>query len=252
MTDRIWTDEQLSAFLDGELTPQEMEALSQDLEADAALAGRMEKLGTANAVYRDAIGGIDNAPLKASLKAAMDTPPTAQVIAFKPRSISAFVMEHRAIAASLLCAAAVWGVTSATSTDSQSDLLAPGPDGLIVASSPLHQMLEVAATGEVSKVGNAAAVPRLTFAADDGAFCRQFDVTTEDGSSAAIACREDGVWRTQVVAYQLAKPLGEFQTASAARAPALEAFLDAHMPGAPLNAEQEAMLLQRKWAPSQR
>ena len=241
MTQRTWTDEQLSAFLDGELAPQDMDALSQDLEADEALAARMEKLGAADAVYRDAIGGIDNVPLKASLKAAMDTPPTAQVIAFKSRSISAFVMEHRAIAASLLCAAAVWGVTSATSTGSGSDLLAPGADGLIVASSPLHQMLEASATGEVSKIGTTSAVPRLTFASDDGAFCRQFDVTTEDSSSAAIACREDGVWRTQVVAYQLAKPVGEFQTASAARAPALEAFLDAHMPGPPLNAEQEAM-----------
>ena len=248
MIERSWTDDQLSAFLDGELPASDMEALSRDLETDAALAARMERLGSANTAYLNAIGEIDGAPMKAGLKAAMEAPPTAKVLAFKPRSVGAFLREHRAIAASLLCAAAVWGVASTTMSPGAGDPLAPGANGEILASSPLYNMLESGRTGDVVTVSaGVSATPRLTFAAADGGFCRQFDVVQDSGASAAIACRDGGGWRTQVVAYGLTRPSGDFQTASAVRSPALEAFLDQRMAGAPMNAEEEAKLLAEKW-----
>lgn len=247
MTGRMWTDEQLSAFLDGELAPAEMDALALALEADDGLAARMERLGSANAAYLGAVGAIDNAPMKASLKAAMETPPTAKVIAFRPRSIAAFVTEHRAIAASLLCAAGVFGLMS-TMNRGAVDPLAPGADGQIMASSPIHRMLESGKTGEVVTISaSASATPRLTFASDDGGFCRQFDLVSGESASAAIACREGDGWKTQVVAYGLPKPSGDFQTASAGKSEALEAFLDQRMSGAPMNAEDEARLLAGGW-----
>lgn len=248
MTERMWTDEQLSAFLDGELAPADMDALALALEADAGLAARMERLGTANTAYLGAIGAIDAAPIKASLKSVMEAPPTAKVIAFKPRSISAFVIEHRAIAASLLCAAGVFGLMSTMTGSSAVDPLAPGADGQIMASSPIYRMLETGKTGDVVTISaDASATPRLTFASDDGGFCRQFDLVSGESASAAIACRESDVWKTQVVAYGLPKPSGDFQTASAGRSPALEAFLDQRMSGAPMNAEDEAKLLAGGW-----
>lgn len=247
MSERMWTDEQLSAFLDGELAPAEMDALALELEADAGLAARMERLGSANTAYLGAVGAIDDKPMKVSLKAAMDTPPTAKVITFKPRSISAFVTEHRAIAASLLCAAGVFGLMS-TMTRGAVDPLAPGADGQIMASSPIYRMLESGKTGEVVTISaSASATPRLTFAADDGGFCRQFDLVSSESASAAIACRDGDGWKTQVVAYGLPKPSGDFQTASAGKSEALEAFLDQRMSGAPMNAEDEAKLLVGGW-----
>lgn len=248
MTERMWTDEQLSAFLDGELPPAEMDALALAVETDAGLAARMERLGSANTAYLGAIGAIDAAPIKASLKAAMETPPTAKVIAFKPRSIGTFLMEHRAIAASLLCAAGVFGLMSTMTGPGAVDPLAPGADGMIMASSPVYRMLESGKTGEVVTISaSSSATPRLTFASDDGGFCRQFDVVTGESASAAIACRDGDGWKTQVVAYGLTKPSGDFQTASAGRSPALEAFLDQRMNGAPMNAEEEAKLLTGGW-----
>ena len=252
MTGRNWTDEQLSAFLDGELPSQDMDALSRDIESDALLAARMERIGAANAAYVDAVGRIDRAPMSEALKAAIETAADTKVIAFRPRRLTAFLVEHRAMAASLLCAVAVWGVMSTTSNGSPSNPFAPGTDGVIMANSPLHAMLEGALTGEASTIGDATAAPRLTFATDDGSFCRQFDVVTDECVSAGIACREESLWRTQVVAYGLAKPTGEFQTASAARAPALESFLDARMSGAPVNAEEEGRLLRSGWKPVSR
>ncbi len=253
MTHATWTDEQLSAFLDGELSPVETDALARDLEADPDLAARAERLGAANTAFVTSAAQIDDVPVSAALKAAMETPPEAKVIQFRPRSVRAFLVEHRAIAASLLCMAAVWGLMSTMTTGAPSDPFAPGPDGVIVASSPLYRALETARAGEIVAVGmDATATPRLTFASDDGAFCRQLDVIRGDKASAAIACREDEGWRTQVVAYGLARTLGDFQTASAARSPALEAFLDQRMTGAPMNAEEEAKLLHDKWKPTGR
>lgn len=248
MTRAAWTDEQLSAFLDGELTPAEMDTLARDLETDAELAARIERLSAANAAFVISAARIDDIPVSAGLRAAMEPQPGAKVIPFRPRAIGAFLVEHRAVAASLLCAAATFGLVSTMTTGASSDPFAPGSDGVIVANSPLYRVLETARTGDaVSISGGSTATPRLTFATGDGAFCRQFDVIAGDKASAAIACREETGWRTQVVAYGLARTPGDFQTASAERSPALEAFLDQRMSGAPMNAEEEAKLLGDWW-----
>lgn len=243
-----WSDEQLSAFLDGELPEREMEALSRAIAEDRDLSLRVERLRSANAAYVDAIGEIDRAPLSAGLRVAVESPPAAQVIAFRPRKLAGFIAEHRAIAASLVCAAAVWGVMSVAAPGAAPDPFAPGPNGVILAGSPLHRLLESAPTGQAITAGPATAAVRLTFAANDGTFCRQVEVATDDSVSAAIACREDQTWRAQVAAYGLAKSAGDFQTASASRAPSLEAFLDERLSGAPMSAEEEAQLLSSGWA----
>lgn len=248
MTERMWTDEQLSAFLDGELPEQETNELASALENDVQLATRMERLGSATTAYLAAVSEIDARPLKAELQAAMAAPPAAHIIPLRRRSIATFVLEHRAMAAGLVCAAAVASVMSASVKQGVVDPLAPGMDGYIVASSELYRVLETGRTGDgATAVDGTTATPRLTFASTSGDFCRQFDLTTAKGATSAIACREHGGWRTQVVAYGLSKSEGDYQTASAERSPALEAFMDKYMEGAPLSAEDEAKAIQNKW-----
>lgn len=249
MKNTAWTDEQLSGFLDGELATAEMDALARDLESDDDLAARVERLSVANTAFLAFAARIDDVPVSANLKAAMETTPGAKVVKFRQRQLGVFLFEHRAIAASLLCVAAVWGLMSTMTASGPPDPLAPGPDGMIVAGSPLSHMLEASRTGEGIAIGDdAMATARLTFTSADGAFCRQFDLVKGDSASAAIACREEKGWRTQVVAYGLARAPGDFQTASAERSPALEAFLDQRISGAPMNAEEEARLLSDRWA----
>src|SRR5689334_9233286 len=114
---RPWTDEQISAFLDGELNGADMDALGKDVEADAELARRVERLGAANTAFVQAVSAIDSKPMPASVGKLLAETPTAEpasakVLAFRPRSVSGWLMEHRALAASLLCAAIVGGVAS--------------------------------------------------------------------------------------------------------------------------------------------
>jgi hypothetical protein len=172
------------------------------------------------------------------------------VIPFRAK-VGAFLTEHRAIAASLLCAAAVWGVSSNLGGQS-GNVLQTAPDGLIVASSPLHRALETGATSApVQVAANVTATPRLTFASAEGGFCRQFDVASPTGATSAIACREEGQWRTQVAVFGKAGG-GDYQTAAGDRSPALEAFIDKHISGAPLNTAEEAKVLSEHWTRSDR
>ena len=255
MTRTVWTDQQLSAFLDGELAPTEMDALARDMETDTQLAARAETLGAANTAFIADAAQIDAVPLSAKLKVAMETPPiaehaqTAKVIAFRPRAVTAFLMEHRAIAASLLCAVAVGSIASGMAPRPSADPFAPGPDGVILASAPLYQVLESGRTGEAKPLdGGRTATPQLTFASVDGGFCRQVSLSWQATDAAAIFCRGDDGWRPQVVAFGLPKSSLDYQTASAGRSPALEAFLDARMSGTPMNADEEAKLLANGWA----
>jgi hypothetical protein len=242
---RPWTDEQISAFLDGELPAADMDALGKDIEADADLARRVERLGAANRAFVQAVSVIDSKPMPASVGKLLAEAPTAKVLAFRPR-VSAWLNEHRALAASLLCAAIVGGVASGLR--SETDPFAPKADGLILASSPLHHALEGASTGEAVLVSaGVSATPRLTFASDTGAYCRQFDVASQKGVTTAIACREGKAWRTQVAVFGKPGAGPDYQTASGAKSPALEAFIDQHISGAALNAEQEKQAITKGW-----
>lgn len=249
MTGSSWTDEQISAFLDGELGEAETEKLAHEMEADEALSAHVERLRAANRVYVSAVAGIDRRPMPDAAQKILAAPPAAKVIRFRPRAVGAFVTEHRAIAASLLCAAAVWGVAS---------ILSPGPmlpdaGGLVVASSPLHRVLETAASSEPMQIAaGVTAIPRLTFASTDGGYCRQFAVSSSSGATSAIACREEGRWQMQVAVFGPPIPVGDYRTASGPVAPALEAFIDGRISGSPLNAAEEARLLSQGWRRSDR
>jgi hypothetical protein len=243
MTRANWTDEQLSALLDGELADGEMDALSQDIESDKALAGRLERLRGANAAYTAAIGSIDRQPVSAGLNAAL-APPSARVIAFRPGRIGAFVMEHRAIAAGLICAAAVWGVSAGLGP---AEVSFPGANGVILAASPLHRVLEETPSSVTVKLGGAIeATPRLTFATAAGGYCRQYRLNSGSAGSEAIACREQDKWRIEIATFGAAPASGDFVTA-AGLASALDAFIDRTIEGQPLDAAQEAQAIEAGW-----
>lgn len=246
MTTATWTDEQLSAFLDGELPASDMEVLSRDIEADRDLAARLERLGGANAAYRAAIGAIDKQPMSAGLAAAMAAPAPAKVIPLRSRSIGAFVMEHRAMAAALVCAAAVWSVSSAIRPSGQA---LPDLQGQIAASSPLYRVLEETPSSvPVTLPGGAKATPRLTFTTASGDYCRQYQLMSEAGGSEAIACRRNSSWHVEVAVFGVVGGAGDYQTASAPASQTLEAFVDGAIAGSPLNADEEAAAIKSGWS----
>jgi hypothetical protein len=247
-----WSDESLSAFLDGELPAAEMEQLARDLEADAALAARLERLARANRTFLAAASGIDAVPLPdrtqallASEGGAGGKKESAHVIPFPVRRISAFVMEHRAIAAGLLCAAAVYGLGVATGPGQD----VPAASGIILAGSPLHRALEGTPTGETVQVAGGVEIrPQLTFITRDDAYCRQYALQSGAGAVEGIACRGDDGWRLQVASFAPGRTApSDYQSAASGRSAALEAFIETNIAGSPLNASEESAVFARGW-----
>ena len=245
-----WSDDRLSAYLDGELPPEEMAQLARDLASDKALAARLERLAAANQIFLAAASGIDAAPLPGRTRALLageEKEKSARVIAFRPRRIAAFAMEHRAIAAGLICAAAVYGLSVSTLPGQGSGI--PATSGVIAANSPLHQVLEETASGAtVQLAGGGAVRPQLTFLTANGAYCRQYALTSAGGDVEGIACRGEEGWRLQVASFASGRAgPDDYQAAASGRSAALEAFIDANISGAPLNVEGETALLARGW-----
>lgn len=245
-----WSDDKLSAYLDGELQPEEMERLARDIQEDKALAARLDRLASANQTFLAAASDIDAIPLPkgvTTLLADAEKTEGARVIPYRPRRIAAFLVEHRAIAASLVCAVAAYGVGFATFAGRASEI--PASSGLIASSSPLHRALEQGAGGATVRLAGGVEIkPQLTFLTADDAFCRQYELTTAGGAVEGIACREDGAWRVQVASFasgQIDK--GDYRTAASGRSAALEAFIDANISGSPLDAGEERELLARGW-----
>jgi hypothetical protein len=238
-----WDDDKLSAFLDGELPPEEMTALERSLAADTALAARLQQLAGASRAFADSIASIDARPLPASVGSLL-TADGARVIPFRRRSLPLFVMEHRAVAASIVCAAAVWSVAMLTRVPEL-----PASNPLIAANSPLGRALDGAQTGERTEIGRGVSVePQLTFASAADSFCRQYRLASDSAVAEAIACREDETWQVKVTSFAVAARAGpDYQTARSPRSPALEAFIDANIAGDPLDREAEAELIARDW-----
>jgi hypothetical protein len=243
-----WSDDRLSAYLDGELPPAEMEQLARDLAADNVLRARLERLTAANRAFLAAASAIDAAPMpkKAEALLAGDGKAEGRIIAFRPRRIAAFVMEHRAIAAGLVCAAAVYGLSVAALPGQAPDIPA---SGVIASTSPLHRALERNASGEtVQLAGGIAMTPALTFLTTDDMYCRQYELASGAGTASGIACRDGRGWRVQVASFSPGSiGQGDYQTAASGRSAALEAFIDANISGQPLNADEEKAVAARGW-----
>lgn len=254
---REWSDEQLSAMLDGELPEAGVRDLRGDLSVDPALAARLERLRVANQAFQDDAARIDAEPMPAALSRLLARHAGAgheglrhagasNVVPFR-RWLGGTLMEHRAIAASLLCAALVGGLASLRSPTPVSAV--DDDSRVIAAASPLGKVLETGRSATlVSLPGGLAATPRLSFQRADGSFCRQYRLNGPEETTDGVACRENKGWRTELLVFGPATPVtGDYQAASGPAAGLLEEYLGKQMKGAPLNAADEAAAIANRW-----
>ncbi|MBI1360065.1 MAG: hypothetical protein GC155_07245 [Alphaproteobacteria bacterium] len=244
---RTWSDEQLSAMLDGELPEQEARALRLDLSIDADLTARLDRLRVANEAFVASATVMDNRPMPPELARLLAGPSgTNNVVPFR-RRIGAAIVEHRAIAASLLCVAALGGLVSLR-TPSQTP--AAGDDTQLIASaSPLGRVLDTGISAvPVSLPSSVTATPRLSFQRADGRFCRQYRLNEPGQTTDGIACRDPDGWRTELLVFGPAAPATtDYQSASGPAPDLLGTYVDQQMKGAPLNAADETKAIANRW-----
>lgn len=230
------TDEQIAAFLDGRLSGEELRFFEAELENNAGLAEEVARIAENDDLLRAAFDVPMHEPVDQALIERMGLGVAAPVAASAANDNPAFWRRWQlpvggAIAASLALAIVL-------QFDSGSN------DAFSVA-------METTPSSVASSLGGQGKVtPQLTFAANDGRFCREFLKESRRAAETGIACRSDGKWKIEarVKGGSKLQESGEIATAAGANTGALDNAYERLGASDPLDATAEKALIDGKWA----
>ena len=262
-----FSDEKLSAYLDGELSPEEMDQITDAVAASDELAARLEELGSADSWVKEQFAEVDNQPFRADTLAllkdpqdaqapeASGTPETDNIVAFKPMSDTPNppkpVFWGQAIAASI---ALIVGVISGMQFGPGETSGANAPVqfvGSIPQGSQLHHMLEtLPSLQEVTLNGTSdTATAMMTFPTRNGQYCREYAHRSAGAQTRNIACRTDDGW--YITASVASQPSPTAAASGFIPAGAGDDLIDTlivdMMTADALTSEGEAFLLENGW-----
>lgn len=237
------TDEQLSAFIDGELSPGVMKEIAAAIDADANLRRRADALAANDAILKRAYSAIDEAPMPAAVTALLAGPADNVVPLRKKAAAARWSMP---LAASVALGAGVaLGLMLA-----EPGRMAPGGGvmiaGAISPADALHAALEQTPSGDAVAIGGGRTAAMVLTFKSDGAYCRELTIEDAATRSRAIACREGGRWSVKLAAAEQGAGSG-YATAASGVSAAFDAGADALGAGKPLDRAVENALLQTKW-----
>lgn len=223
--------ELLSQYLDGELGPVDSAALKQRLAEDRELSGTLERLRMQNERIRDAFANTDKAPAKICALLEQDS----NVVALPRRT--ARPAWHYAVAASLVAAA---GLLLTPNWNQQSD-------GDALLAQVLEQTPSMASGWETLGDGRQVR-PVLSFRHRDGNWCREYLLSSSDGSSRGVACRSGASWQTMIIAdAEIPGDSSAYRPAGAGDAQPVARYLAEQADGIALSAAEEAELIANDW-----
>lgn len=277
------SDEILMAYADGELTPEECQALERLLRQDSVLRARLEPYIETRTRLASAFEHTLREPVPERLIAAIERArPSARTIradaslGVRIRSMIDAALSHLApggygmtpaLAASM--AALVVGagtvgwvagrVTTPSSPPQEIALIATtGPD--LVAAGALAHALDSSPSRTILRTdgGRTSIEPILSFKTTTDTICREYRVTVAGAKqdAAGLACRNpNGAWR---IAQHVetpkqaatAPPEGDYQTATGASIPAIDAMVETMISGEAFGVDEEAQFLKIPTAPS--
>jgi negative regulator of sigma E activity len=235
--------ERLSAYLDGALLPQEMNALERELQNDPALAEALAKMAATDDTVRAAFDGPMHEPVPDRLTSLLAKPAESgtesNVIDFaaarttrEARKTLPSWLDWRAgaaIAATLVVGAFTVSQLSHAPTNSADALqvaLNTSPSGAQVALSDGRTF-----------------TARLSFSAADGRYCREFAVGLQDG----IACKGGDIWKIEAIAKGAVHGEAGGGYATAGGSTALDAAYERLGAGDPIAVTEEKALISNKW-----
>ena len=256
------TNEILSAYIDGELAPEEMERVREAIAADELLAARLQQFRRIDRLLTEFSSSIDAEPVPPAVLALLN--PTG-VDAGAPASSepgpvvlpSARPPLRLGAAALALAATVVLAVAIVLQLDSRDDAERGFDEivraGAVAPSSPLHHALEDVPSDETYALASGTGVgitPVLSFVSTRQEYCREFRVDAEARAARGLACRRSDRWETLKVVTTEGRS-GETThsaTATAGGDEGFDAFVDALVADEPLGADAEARALRNGWA----
>ena len=246
----IPSEEELGAFIDGEIEPTAQAALAAAIAADPALAARVASLEALNRRVRGAFGSALAEPVPARLtSAALGSAPPVVV------GIEAARAARRVAPVSLasargwmaLAASVVMGlfVGRVVWPDRPTDIVAVGDHGMSAGPTLALALSRQLARDPPSSDGIAVG---LSYRAKSGSYCRTFAVAAR-GGVAGVACHEGDQWHIGALAEAASESAaaGEYRQAATTLPRALREAVAASIDGEPLDAEAESGARQRGW-----
>ena len=240
-----WSDEQVQAFVDGELDASLAARIETAMRQDLALAGRVARqraLRTRLARHFDAVLGE---PVPARLAQAVEgkggaATPIGAARASRARLVAPRPLWWSAAAASVLVAALTgWLLPRGT----EPALLA-GQAGLM-ARGALAAALTERISAEGSKAGGV--LVSLSFRAGDGRYCRTFSL---DSGIDGLACRGTDGWIVEAIGRSPAgdaAAAAEYRQASSALSPSVLAAITRWQAGDSMTPEEERRIREMDW-----
>lgn len=233
------TDETFFAWLDGELTGAEAEAVARKVAADPALSARAEQHRALTARLRGAFEPVAAAPVPAGIAAALrgDSPNLVSFAGARARRDEARLPLWKQMAA--MAATLALGVVAGNMMSSgNSGPIAPEAGRLVAAASledALYSQLASAPAKQGPRIG-------LTFRDASGHVCRTFT----DRAASGLACMEGGDWRIRGLVQAPEGQETEYRMASGMD-PNLAAMVDSAIEGEPFDSAQERAAAEKGW-----
>jgi hypothetical protein len=224
-------EETLVAFADGELSGDDAAAVEAALASDPALREKLAAHQSLRTQLSAAFDGALTEPVPARLSEAAQ-PRTAEVVNLADRrAIKWSAREWGAMAASI-AAGLLIGVGV---MNTQAPMMAAANGGLQARGALARALDTQLASDEPGKVRIG-----LSFASQDGSYCRTFSLTSSDTSG--LACRDGEAWTIAMTAQGGG---GEVRMAGAPEA--ILAAVDAMIVGEPLDQAAEQQARARDW-----
>jgi hypothetical protein len=242
------TDHELSAFLDSELSKNDMEHIRNRIEEDESLANRLAELAMVDDCLAQAYRFDQSTPVPESVsdlfkahRAKQNTHTNDNVVQFPVwKRMLNQVQQH---AAAAVVAAIMLGYGAGTFNQSDSQEL--------IWSDTRYALEHTASGNSFVAVNGAMIKPQASFLNQQGLFCRQYQYSQEHQVQTALACKQNDQWHVKAAVFdntvdQLNQSQsGQYQTASAN--PVFDTLIDQMIDGALLNREDEQSAMQKRW-----
>jgi hypothetical protein len=235
------SEEDLQAYVDGELPTEARTRIEAAIAADPTIARRVERERALRARLHAAFDPVLEEPVPTHLQVLLRPSPaeqnaSANVIDLRARRTRpTWAVPAYALAASLLVvAASLWMRPGAAPVRMQGDRM--------VATGQLANALD----RDLASVVNSASpvAVGISFRARDGRICRKFAQTH---ALTGLACRSGDRWVVEVLSGGAETPQGEIRQAASEMSPEVQAAIDARLQGEPFDAAQERVARDRGW-----
>ena len=257
------TNEQLSAFLDGELPEADMQHVREAIAIDMSLADKLAALAEVDVMVKSAAEKATATALPKSVLMLLEQETDSNIgdhndsdksenVAVKKHNgneVLAFPAQRKrrkwyAPVAAAASFAALAGLVF-IQTDSAVE---PGISPVISQWASISSVLDSTLTGEsVELTSGLKVTPQLSFVSDAFTYCRQAKVVTSDEKNTLIACRNtQSAWQLVASSQQEEDGnIGAYQAAN--KADVLKDELDKLMKASPLNRIQEQRAIESQW-----